>query len=174
MAALSSSGRQDRNGPSILLLIDRGADVNASAEDGNTTLSLAVSQGLIDVVRALLAKGADPNKKTSSRFGNSNGALLDLLGSGFRREVDVEMAMLLIDKGADVNATQQNGKTPLILATEARQIDIVRALLAKGADPNKASNNHATPLSASIGAPEIQQVLINAGAKQGLPIPAGR
>jgi ankyrin repeat protein/beta-lactamase regulating signal transducer with metallopeptidase domain len=163
-----TSGREDRNGPS-LLLIDRGADVNASTDDGNTPLYLAISRGQIDVVRVLLAKGADPNKRTTSttsRFGNSNGALLDLLNGGFRRESDVEIALLLIDKGADVNATLQNGMTPLILATQAKRIDIVRALLAKGADPNKASNNRLTPLSASIGSPEITQVLTNAGAKQ--------
>ncbi|HET9217059.1 MAG TPA: ankyrin repeat domain-containing protein [Terriglobia bacterium] len=158
-----SSGRLEKNS-SVLLLIDRGADLNAITDDGNTALALAVARRQIDVVRALLAKGADPNKKGK----NGNGVLVDLLGSpggGFTREGSVETALLLINGGADVNATLSNGTSALSLAVQARQIDIVRALLAKGADPNKANDFRQTVLQAASD-PEIRQLLINAGARQ--------
>jgi ankyrin repeat protein len=39
-------------------LLDHGADVNATANDGGTALMLAASAGDNDIVRALLSKGA--------------------------------------------------------------------------------------------------------------------
>src|SRR5688572_4410363 len=138
--------------PSAFLLIDRGADVNASADNGMTALSLAVELMQSDIVRALLAKGADPNKKGRS----GNPLLLHHLVNG---EGGVEMAILLINGGADVNAALENGATPLLFAAQAKQIDIVRALLAKGADPNRATKSGATPLRVAAEAPEIRQLL---------------
>ena len=163
MTALTS-GRLERN-PSVSLLIDRGADLNAITDDGYTALSFAVARRQIDLVRALLTKGADPNKKGKNR----DGVLLDHLGlgGGIVREGGVEIALLLINGGADVNAVLFNGTSALFLAVQAKQIDVVRALLAKGADPNKAPNNiRITPLQAAVEAPEIRQLLIDAGAKQ--------
>jgi ankyrin repeat protein len=43
---------------SINLLLDHGADVNATANDGCTALMLAASSGDSEIVRALLSKGA--------------------------------------------------------------------------------------------------------------------
>jgi ankyrin repeat protein/beta-lactamase regulating signal transducer with metallopeptidase domain len=137
-----------------LLLIERGADVNA-AIDGTSPLWMAVSGHQTDVVRALLAKGADPNK---------NMPLFSAIKSLRFPNGSPEIAILLIDRGADVNATHE-GTTPLLLAIEAQQIDIVRALLAKGADPNAPNSNRRTPLQAAAGKPEILQLLISAGAK---------
>jgi ankyrin repeat protein len=77
--------------------------------------------------------------------------------------------MLLIDRGADVNAIgtgPQSGMTPLLVAISSKQVGIIRALLAKGADPNLPGRSGSTPLRAASDSPEIQQLLIQAGAKQ--------
>jgi ankyrin repeat protein len=111
-------------------------------------------------VRALLDKGADLNKRTKG----NNLPLLDVLYD-LKREGSVETAMLLIEKGADPNAAYSNGASALLMAVQGKQIEVVRALLAKGADPNAASGR-VTPLAAAVGATEITQLLINAGAKQ--------
>jgi ankyrin repeat protein len=42
------------------LLLDRGADVNGRRKDGLTALHSAGYRGLLDVIRLLLARGADP------------------------------------------------------------------------------------------------------------------
>lgn len=140
--------------PGALLLIERGADVNAAANE-TTPLDIAVGQRQTDVVRALLSKGADPKA-------NDSAALFNTLRN--LRFGPSEIATLLIDRGADVNATQ-NGTTPLILAIEAQNIDVVRALLAKGANPNTPTSGGSTPLRAAANQPEILQLLIAAGAK---------
>jgi ankyrin repeat protein len=47
-------------------LIEAGADPNSRNREGQTALIVAVNRGYTEVVRALLAKGADPNAPSSS------------------------------------------------------------------------------------------------------------
>ena len=67
----------------------------------------------------------------------------------------------LIDQGADINAANEYGKTPLIQAVESKNLKLTKLLLAKGADPNKRD-----PLVAAIkeSQNEIAELLINKGA----------
>ena len=145
----------DKAVASALLLINRGANVDATPPDyGNTPLDRAVEKGLLDVVRALLDKGAKASRPP-----------LTVALGGSRPNTD--MATLLIDRGADINAiSPDNQFTPLILAIRSKQIGVVRALLAKGADPNLPGRTGTTPLRAASESPEIEQLLIQAGAKQ--------
>jgi ankyrin repeat protein len=46
-----------------------------------------------------------------------------------------EVALLLIERGADVNVRQRHGWTPLHGAADHGDVDVVEALLAAGADP---------------------------------------
>ncbi len=46
----------------VSLLVDRGADVNISGQDGETALAKAIKQGNLEVVEFLLRKGAYPNR----------------------------------------------------------------------------------------------------------------
>jgi ankyrin repeat protein len=47
----------------VKLLVEKGADVNATAEDGSTPLMLAALNEKQDVVDYLLAKGSQPGAK---------------------------------------------------------------------------------------------------------------
>jgi len=47
---------------------------------------------------------------------------------------DIKTVTLLIEKGADLNATDEDGKTPLALALADENIDIAQLLLERGAD----------------------------------------
>ncbi|MEH1771269.1 MAG: ankyrin repeat domain-containing protein, partial [Nostoc sp.] len=53
-----------------------------------------------------------------------------------------QVVELLIAKGADVNAKNKDGNTPLHLAYD---LDIVKLLIAKGADANAKNNDDMTP-----------------------------
>lgn len=89
----------------VEMLLDRGADPNFSGQEGVVVaLCRAVSTGRTDVVRLLLERGADPGVADS--FGR---APLHL-AQGKRA---AEMARLLIQHGAPVNAPDAESQYPL-------------------------------------------------------------
>lgn len=49
----------------------------------------------------------------------------------------IEGAEQLIARGANVNAPNGRGETPLILAVQARRLEIIRLLVRRGADPRR-------------------------------------
>jgi uncharacterized protein len=76
-----------------------------------------------------------------------------------------DTARALLEKGADVNAKDDFGRTPLIFAIQnGAQTTMVKALLAKGADPNAVLPDSRTPLMLSIDSPDIAKALIEKGA----------
>jgi ankyrin repeat protein len=58
----------------------------------------------------------------------------------------VAQAATLLDQGAVIDARDEAGRTPLMLAVTQGQLEVVRLLLARGADPNAADNAGHTPL----------------------------
>jgi hypothetical protein len=67
----------------------------------------------------------------------------------------------LVAHGADVNAKDNNGDTPLITACETNELELVKDLLQSGADPNLADTYGVTPLiAASSQSPEFTKVLL--------------
>ena len=77
-----------------------------------------------------------------------------------------EVALALIEKGADVRARDVDGTTALHYAAHYDDADLVKRLLAAGADAKAANDYGATPLSeaAVTGDPGILKALLAAGA----------
>jgi len=61
-----------------------------------------------------------------------------------------DVAELLIAKGADVNAKNRVGWTPLHTAAKENRKDVVQALIAKGANVNATAQDGQTPLQLAI------------------------
>jgi ankyrin repeat protein len=75
----------------------------------------------------------------------------------------------LLARGADANAADIYGATPLLRAVQAQRVGVVRALLASArVDVNAADENGHTALhhAAAQGAPEIARLLLGAGARR--------
>ena len=79
---------------------------------------------------------------------------------------DVESADLLIGAGANVNATNDLGATPLWTASLNGSAAMVRRLLETGADPNLALQLGETPVmvAARSGSPDVVEQLLAQGA----------
>ena len=156
----------------IRLLLDKGADVNVSSTLGHTVLELAaMSDGSAEIVRLLLAKGANA-KAVDSGKGTT---LLAAAGGD-----DVESVRQLIAAGVDVNAASATGDTPLVNASANGNLEAVKLLLARGADVNVVTGEPSarvkngtiqlgrfTPLllASAFGPADVVKALIAAGAK---------
>lgn len=110
------------------LLLKHKADPKPVDARGNTALLNAVLQKSPEVVRALLAGGANPDTTHPGDYP----VLMIAVTDAANREV---VAALLAGK-ANVNAPDPNGKTPLHWAAETRRQDLVELLIQAGADVN--------------------------------------
>jgi hypothetical protein len=94
-------------------------------------------------VEEAFKEGADVNMK------NDNGVWFLLVASGHG---NARMVNLLLEKGIDVNITDEDDYNNTALSTAVRNAnyDVVELLLEKGADINKEDNNGDTPLIHAI------------------------
>jgi len=146
-----------------LLLTANAGDVNAQNENGETLLMRAAQSGETEIVKLLLARGADINR--ADVFGNTaavfayekdQAAIQELfrnakpnrqtLNAFLRAAVekkDAAKVKELLGKGADPNYEYAIGyehkdikRTVLILAAKTGDVAIVQMLLVAGANPN--------------------------------------
>ena len=120
---------RDANGDDAMKYLSKpGAPVlnTRDPSTGETALHISVKAHNDSWVGFLLNKGI--NTEIKDRDGNT--ALHDAALVG-----DPTALAYLITMKARVNATNNNGETPLILAVHRRDIDAVHALIDAGADP---------------------------------------
>ncbi|OCK82913.1 ankyrin, partial [Lepidopterella palustris CBS 459.81] len=126
----------------------KGAKPNARHGECRTALSWAAEGDNVEIVKLLLDKGAEPNLRdrggwtvlswaTERRHGQMGNKWSDgaLVGS---EEGHVEIADLLLKKGAETNSIDAHGRTGLMWAVNRGHVDIVE-LLKKGAQSNAVS-----------------------------------
>ena len=158
----------------VKVLLEHGADPNARIKKGNrlnpesagarpqlglagaTPFFLAAATGDVGIMRALLAKGADPDLITQDR----TTPLMVAAGFGRkdpRKKEDERQALeavkLLVELGADVNAINSEGRTALHGAASVWADEIIEFLVAKGANLVVEDKYGQTPLSIAEGDP---------------------
>lgn len=119
---------------------------------GDTALHLAAAGHRVELVRLLIASGADPNARTNHRSssplhyasdGNPGKAAWD-------EKKQVATIRRLIDARADVNLPDKNGATPLHRAVRTRCAAAVRFLLKAGGDPLLKNKSGSTPFHLAV------------------------
>ena len=132
-------------------LIEEGVIVNAQDAKGLTPLSWAAKNGCRSVVELLLDNGAQVDIRSRGKTPLAWAASNDLTAPVHVRRENAEVARLLIERGAAVDARDAEvevgrcyGYTPLSLAALHGDERVARALVEKGADW-AATNNIGTP-----------------------------
>jgi len=205
----------------VALLLDRGADPNLADRTGMTPLYAAVDlhtmqlgfgrpdpppavvAGSVDIVKALLAHGANPNARLATRILKRVYTAGDgRLGKGATpymraaRAGDVALMKLLLAAGADAALPQDNGNSPLLLAaglgyrgpiggTEQMALDAIAFSLEHGADINAVNTAGETAVhiaattnfaesGTSAGSLAIVKFLVERGARLDIRNKQGR
>jgi uncharacterized protein len=190
--ALMLSARRAEHGTALLqLLLDRGADPDATDKLGWSALTWAVFEDEIDCVRLLLRRPAAGDGKRDARAALFRAALTDdldtlreLLGAGVNADARplkaptalmaaamlgrARMVTALLDAGADPNLVDREGKTALMRAAYRGRGTLVRRLLAHRAEVNARDREGRTALHwATRGDCDSNTIraLLDAGAK---------
>jgi len=150
------------NPDAVKALLAHGADVNARESSyGETALMWAVAENHAAAARVLIDHGADVNARSTllkypeDRFGLEG--VLTILPHGnwtplmyAARQGSLDAARVLVEKGADLNATDPDGTTALIVAIINGHFDTAAMLAEKGADPNLADTAGMAALYAAV------------------------
>ena len=186
-------------------LLDRGADPNVANLDGVAPLFATVNMRYapvswapnprtdqevvdsLDLIRALLEAGADPNARIGRKLwfsptSHDRGWVAHAGATPFWRAAmssDVEVMRILVAGGADPNLATDKGATPLMVAAGLGWIgnfsqnapdsfaEAVRYCIELGNDVNATDSDGFTALhgAASRGDNEIVQILVDHGAR---------
>ncbi|XP_025416636.1 protein TANC2 isoform X4 [Sipha flava] len=149
----SSNGHKS----TVVLLLDRGAQVSATNMKCMNALILAARDGQWEVVETLL----------------HNGTHVDIVDSEQRTPLMMAasedhsgIVELLLDSGADLSAKDRTGQTPLSWACLKGRVAIAQYLLDRGAPLDHADKSGKTALDLATlnGNPALVQLLLERGA----------
>ena len=121
-----------------------------------------MKRAIVAVIFCLAAAGTAAAADTS---------LAGLIQAGNR-----DAALKMIAAGADVNAAQGDGTTPLHWAVYKIDADLTRALLQRGARPNVINNYGSSPLAEAVKVanPRLVEMLLDAGSDANVPNQEGQ
>lgn len=140
------------------ILIENNADINEKSSWGASALIYASEKGNINIMQYLIDNGIDVNGKADD---NGDTPLLWAVTG----ENPYEASKLLIENGADINATNDSGVAPAtILAASTPKV--VKLLKDNGADLDTKFLDYYPPIAIAAGAGnlEIVKALVENGA----------
>jgi ankyrin repeat protein len=195
---LMIAARRPGAAPIVKFLLDNGANPNPNAKAVASPLLEALTAGDESIVKLLIKHGADA--EATADQGLTMAATtecakgLELLAAKITHKQaytlalqniavlgDVKAVRLMLDHGADVNAFDPFGKTPLMYAaiSDVLPVDVVKLLIERGADVN-ARSRHTNAGDAGLtvldiaklnGNTPIVDLLVKAGAKASAETP---
>ncbi len=143
----------------VALLLQHGADPGTLSGEGQPLLALAVALGRTDITTALLDGGADVDTPVTSPVSEE---FLQLVPGKYARfyltkdrgltplmiavlRSDLELARMLVARGASLGPTRGQVKYPLGMAADRRDVPMMQMLL--GRDPKEAARTRRIVIS---------------------------
>lgn len=108
------------------LVEQRDLDIEATNPAGENALMIAALRGHLDIVQALIRRGAQVNRPGWTP--------LHYAATG-KSDQAVAITRLLLEHHAYIDAESPNRSTPLMMAARYGRAEVVRLLLEEGADP---------------------------------------
>ena len=169
-------------------LLENNADTTVQDSSGATPLHEAVRYGNIEIAKSLLNSGANvnardnlgktpvmlilPKEKTAELYKllityRADLTQKDMFGdtvlhTASMLNVGAGTFAVLISGGADVDARNKEGVTPLSIAVQKNDLGTVRLLTAAGADIHTQDTNGKSPLSIALeGSAEMLEAVVN-------------
>ena len=159
-----------------------GPSYEATVSAGSTPLLVATVRAQVPLALFLLEQGADPNIDDAGftalhwavgtwESGEANPVFgfADAMSGIPDRQAKLQLVKALLAHGANPNGrmtgrppgfagghTDAIGATPLLLASAAVDMELIRLLLAAGADPKQATKSNMTPIMAATGVNRVQ------------------
>jgi uncharacterized protein len=140
----------------VRVLVAAGADLRLESQrDQTTPLAHATAKGhsgIAEVLNAAIEADRPPNRVANRR----------LLAAAERG--DATAAALAIRAGANLEARDERGRTPLLLAVTKDRLAVARLLVYMGADPDALDDRHDTPwlVTGVTGSVDMLEVLLPA------------
>lgn len=130
--------------------------VRTYSDDGFTALHFAAYYGAPAALRLLLDRGADTEAVTTNFLKN-----MPLHAAAAAADGHLEVCELLLDRGANVNATQHGGHTALHTAAFRGDRSLAELLLRHGADAFEKNDEGQTPadIARSRGSSQLAALL---------------
>ena len=121
------------------LLIENGANINYTDENGFNPLNIAIESGDMELTKFLITNGANVNSLIQDG--------VSLIGYAIAQN-NMDLLQILIENGANVNYTNGDSwaDTPLKTASRLGLDNVVRILLTRNADINAVDMNGNTAL----------------------------
>src|SRR5262245_44932664 len=119
---------------------------------GDTFLHLAAAGYRVEIVRLLLAAGANPNATSNRRRSSPLHYAADgfITGPAWDGRKQVETIQCLLAHSANLHLQDMNGATPLHRSVRTRCAAAVRCLLQAGADPTARNKSGSTPFHLAV------------------------
>jgi ankyrin repeat protein len=127
-----------------------------------TPLRIALAYGHAEIAQLLVDQGADVNDRSSY---DKRTALSTIYASDALRtnkSLQEDLALRMINKGADPNAGFEEEDRPLNWAVSEQHVEVVRALLDKGAKVNDSVVRDAERRASTVEGQQIAEMVKNA------------
>jgi ankyrin repeat protein len=119
---------------------------------GDTALHLAAAGYRVEIIRLLLAAGADPNAAKNMRKSTPLHYASDgfITGPEWEPKRQVKTLLCLVEHGANIHQPDMNGATPLHRAVRTRSAAAVKFLLEAGSDPTIRNKPGSAPFHLAV------------------------